>query len=221
MGRPTTHHHSRSGRSGWGTHYGGGGGHIGQESIHHHPDGTNIHGGNAGPCTHWEGNGMGGGAGGVDHPNEHEVGGRTYSDDKIAMLKGYCGILDTAQIPRIWYIFQTTKEITSHRHHLRTVMERWAKQTGHEIDKAPFFMETTVKDIVGMHFNPGEGVAHFSSAHQGISILTCQPRSAPDIELIKGEEEAVRAAVHTMSYSDFQKHQKQVPSPSPDTYFEL
>ena len=94
-------------------------------------------------------------------------------------------------------------------------MEKWAQKMGHEIDKAPFFMEATVKDIVGLHFNPGEGVAHFSSAQQGISILTCCPRSAADIKVIKGEEEAARATAHTMQYNDFRRRWKQPPCPPP------
>ena len=50
-------------------------------------------------------------------------------------------------------------------------MQKWSKQKGLDIDKAPFFTESSIKDIVGLNFNPGEAVPTFSSAQRGISIL--------------------------------------------------
>lgn len=43
-------------------------------------------------------------------------------------------------------------------------MQKWSKQIGLDIDKAPFFTENSIKDIVGLNFNPGEAVPTFSSA---------------------------------------------------------
>ena len=76
------------------------------------------------------------------------MGGRMYSKNNVAALKGYCGVVDPARIPPIWDTFQQTREISSHRHNLWVSMTKWAKQTGNEIDKAPFFTEQTIKDIV-------------------------------------------------------------------------
>jgi hypothetical protein len=87
-----------------------------------------------------------------------------YSENNVAALKGYCGVVDPAKIPAIWDSFQQTKEIASHQHNLRDSMTKWAKQTGKEINKAPFFMEQTIKDIVTLNFNTGEAVPTYASA---------------------------------------------------------
>lgn len=141
------------------------------------------------------------------------VGGRRYSEDNVAALRGFCGVIDVARIPNSWDKFQHSKELLSHRHHIRTSMEKWARQFGYEIDKAPFFTEQTIKDIVGLQFNPGEGVAHFSSAQRGISILTCRPKSAVEVEQIKGDEEAHRAKAHIIQYTEYRRRQRNPPSP--------
>ncbi len=90
-----------------------------------------------------------------------------YSENNVASLKGYCGVLDPSKIPNIWDSFQQTREIASHQHNLRVSMTRWAKEMGKEIDKAPFFTEQTIKDIVGLNFNPGEAVPTYGSAQRG------------------------------------------------------
>ena len=69
-------------------------------------------------------------------------------------------------------------------------MQRWSKQKGLDINKAPFFTENSIKDIVELNFNPGEAVPTFSSAQWGISILTCRPKLAQEIEQIKDFKEA-------------------------------
>ncbi len=81
-------------------------------------------------------------------------------------------------------------------------MAQWSKTTGKDIDKAPFFTEQTVKDIVGPNFNPGEAVSTFALAQRGISILTCWPKSAQEVESIKDFEEARRATTHTAQFNE-------------------
>ncbi len=108
---------------------------------------------------------------------------------------------DPARIPQIWDSFQQTREIVSHRHNLRVSMTKWAKQTGKEIDKAPFFTKQTIKDIVTLNFNPGEAVPTYASMQQGLSILTCCPKTAQEVELIKDNEEARRVTAHTAQFN--------------------
>jgi hypothetical protein len=79
-----------------------------------------------------------------------DVGGRLYSKNNVAALKGYCEVATSAGIPVIWNSFQQTKEIASHRHNLHVGMLQWSKSTGKDKDKAPFFTEQTVKDIFGL-----------------------------------------------------------------------
>ena len=88
--------------------------------------------------------------------------------------------------------------MASHRHNIRTQkMSKWSEDTGKDIDKAPFFTEQTMKDIVSLNFNPGEALPTFSSAQRGISILTCRPKLAHEVETIKYFEDARRATAHT------------------------
>ncbi len=72
------------------------------------------------------------------------MGGCMHSKNNATALKGYCGVVDSAKIPAIWDLFQQTRDIASHRHNLRVLMTKWAKQSGKEIDKAPFFTEQTI-----------------------------------------------------------------------------
>jgi hypothetical protein len=105
-------------------------------------------------------------------------------------FKGYCSVVNPTNIPTIWDAFQHTHEIASHRHNIRVFMFKWSKQTGKDINKAPFFTEQTIKDIVGLQFNPGEAMPTYSLAQWGISILTCHPKTAHEVETIKDFEEA-------------------------------
>jgi hypothetical protein len=144
-----------------------------------------------------------------------------YSENNIAALKGYCGVVDPAKIPAIWDSFQQTRDIASHRHNLRVSMTKWAKQSGKEIDKAPFFTEQTIKDIVSLNFNPGKAVPTYGSAQRGISILTCHPKMAHKVETIKENEQARHIMAHMAQFNEVQRRQTTPPSPPPNTYFEL
>ncbi len=144
-----------------------------------------------------------------------------YSENNVAALKGYCGVVDPARIPLIWDSFKQTRDIAAHRHNIGVSMKKWAKQTGKEIDKAPFFMEQTIKDIVNLNFNPGEAVPIYASAQQGVSILTCRSKTAHEVETIKDNKEARRVTAHTAQFNEVRRHQKTPPSPPLDTYFEL
>ena len=88
---------------------------------------------------------------------------------------------------------------------------------GKDINRAPFFTEQTVKDIVGLNFNPGEAVPIFASAQRGISILTCHPKSAHKVDMIKDFEEARWATTHTAQFNEVRCRQKAPPSPPPRT----
>ncbi len=74
---------------------------------------------------------------------------------------------------------------------------------------------------MGLNFNPGEAVPTFVSAQCGISILTCRPKLAQEVETIKDFEEARWATTHTAQFNEVQRRQKAPPSPPPDNYFEL
>ncbi len=149
------------------------------------------------------------------------MGGRLYSENNVAALKGYYGVVDPVNIPTIWDSFQQTREIALHRHNIRGTMTKWAKQTRKEINKAPFFTEQTIKDIMSLIFNLGKVVPTYASMQWGISILMCRPKTAHEVETIKDFKEARRAMVHTVQFNKVRWRQKTPPSPPPDTYLEL
>jgi len=153
--------------------------------------------------------------------DDHEVEGHLYSKNNIAALKGYCGVVSPADIPPIWDAIQQTKELASHRHNIRTCMQKWSKQKGLDIDKAPFFTESSIKDIVGLNFNPGEAVPMFSSAQLGISILICRPKTAQEVKKNKDYEDARHETTHIAQFNEVRRRQKTQPSPPPDTYHKL
>ncbi len=150
----------------------------------------------------------------------NRMGGRLYSENNVTTLKSYCGVVDPVNIPTIWDSFQQTQEIAAHHHNIRIAMMKWAKQTGKEINKAPFFTEQTIKDIVSLNFNPGKAVPIYASMQWGVSILTCRSKTTHEVETIKDFEEARQATAHTMQFNEVRRCQKTPPSPPPDTYFE-
>ena len=90
-----------------------------------------------------------------------------------------------------------------------------------DINKAPFFTNATIKDIINLNFNPGEAVPTYSSTQRGISILTCRPKSAHEVNLIKDFEEARRAMAHTAQFNEVRHRQKAQSSAPPDNYHDL
>jgi hypothetical protein len=110
------------------------------------------------------------GEGYIKDSGNNEMGGKMYSKNNVASLKWYCGVVNSANIPTIWDVFQHMCVIASHCHNIQVTMFKWDKQTGEDINKAPFFTEQTIKDIVGLHFNLGKAVPMYSSAQWGISI---------------------------------------------------
>ena len=153
--------------------------------------------------------------GGNGKEGADDVGGKLYSKNNVAALKGYCGVVNPGGIPTIWDSFQQIWETASHRHNLRVEMSKWSKETGKDIDKAPFFTEQMVKDIVSLNFNPWEAVPTFSSAQRGISILTCHPKLAHEVERIKDFEEARRTTAHTAQFNKVRRCQKNATKPTP------
>jgi hypothetical protein len=66
-----------------------------------------------------------------------EMRGRPYTKNNVALLKGYCGVVNPANIPTIWDVFQHTSKIALHQHNIRVAMFKWSKQTGKDTNKAP------------------------------------------------------------------------------------
>ena len=64
--------------------------------------------------------------GGNGKEGADDIGGKLYSENNIAALKGYCGVINPSGIPTIWDSFQ----LASHRHKLRVEMSKWSHRQG-------------------------------------------------------------------------------------------
>ena len=66
----------------------------------------------------------------------------------------------------------------------------WANTNGIEIDKAVFFVNMAIEEMIKTKFNPGGPVAMYESAESGISTLMVIPRTTQEIEEDIRREEA-------------------------------
>jgi hypothetical protein len=100
-------------------------------------------------------------------------GGKGYTKDDIAMLMGFAGVYSGHNLPDIWELFNSTKgkNIDAYRRHLYSRMKQYAYDRRLQIDTSVYLEQETIKAIVKLRFNPGEGVAHLSLASKGLSIL--------------------------------------------------
>lgn len=113
-----------------------------------------------------------------------------YTDYQVAVIKGYCGLRETAAIPVIWALFQTSKHTEDHRLNLEKKMREWSMLHGIEIDHGVFFSKETIEDIVKLRPNPGDGHPTLKTAEKGVSILACLPRTQNEMEALRLQEQA-------------------------------
>lgn len=153
------------------------------------------------------------------------IGGKHFSEEQVATLKGYCGVVDPSLIPGIWRTFQVTKDISNYRHEIRTELEHWEREHGGGgIDQAVFLSRELFQDILCLRFNPGEGVALIGSVHQGLTLLSCRPKSALEVEDLREHEEAMQITGHKKSYEEFRTKKKKgatATATPPENYFDL
>lgn len=141
---------------------------------------------------------------------DEQVGGTRFSEDHVATLKGYCGVVDERKIPNIWRTFQSTKHVGTWRATMEAAMDDWdSKHRGAGgIDQATCYSDELLKSIVKMEFNPGEGVALYSSRQKGVTILCCRPKTAAQVEDIREHEEAVAKTGNSMTYEEYKAKKK-------------
>jgi hypothetical protein len=51
----------------------------------------------------------------TQQPQQKDGTATMYTEYQVAVIKGYCGLRDTAAIPVIWALFQTLKHTEDHR----------------------------------------------------------------------------------------------------------
>jgi hypothetical protein len=80
---------------------------------------------------------------------------KPYSQYDIALIKGYCGITATKDIPIIWALFKTSKDREDHRLNMQKRMQVWSKNNGIPINHSVFLHSETIEDIIKLRLNPG------------------------------------------------------------------
>ncbi len=78
-----------------------------------------------------------------------------------------------------------------------------------------------MEDIVGLRFNPGQGVAQFKSAERGLSLLICRTRTPEEIERVRDKEAAEHLTPATRVLEEALKLQRGDPRAPASNYFEL
>ncbi len=89
------------------------------------------------------------------------------------------------------------------------------------IDNGIYLEQDTMKSILDLHFNPGEGVAHLQSAAKGLSILCCQAWASHETEEIKERELALNATKQTCMFDDYLKYVKGATRHPASNYWDL
>ena len=100
-------------------------------------------------------------------------------------------------------------------------MNRWAHDRHIAIDSSVYLEGTTIKAILELKFNPGEGVAHLSSADKGLSIMACRNRTSAETEQIRKREEALSATENTRQLDELLRLSKGVTRAPADNFWEL
>jgi hypothetical protein len=150
-------------------------------------------------------------------------GGKGYTKDDIAALIGFAGVYSGNNLPDIWELFNSTKgkNIDAYRRHLYSRMKQYAYDQRIQIDTSVYLEQETIKAIVELHFNPGEGVTHLSSASKGLSILACRARTTQETECVRKQEQALSATEKTRLLDDLLKLPKGTTRAPADNFWEL
>jgi hypothetical protein len=121
----------------------------------------------------------------------------------------FSGIEDPQDCQVIWTIFaEKKKNVDACRRYLMKGMTDYAYNHRILIDGGIYLEQDTMKAILELHFNPGEGIAYVQSAAKGLSLLCCRSRSNNETEEIKERELALNATEQTRQFEDYVKYVK-------------
>jgi hypothetical protein len=76
-------------------------------------------------------------------------------------------------------------------------MKQWSHEKHIPIETSMYLERTTIKALIELKFNPGEGVAHLSSGDKGLSIMCCQGCTSAEMERIWERKNALSAMENT------------------------
>ncbi len=150
-------------------------------------------------------------------------GGKGYTKDDIAALMGFAGVYSGNNSSDIWKLFNSTKgkNINTYRRHLYSRMKQYAYDRRIQIDTSVYLKQETIKAIVELCFNPGEGIAHLSLASKGLSILACRACTRQETKWVRKQEQALSATEKTCLLDDLLKLPKGTMRAPADNFWEL
>jgi hypothetical protein len=100
-------------------------------------------------------------------------------------------------------------------------MARWARDCHIPINSSIYLEGSTIKAIMELKFNLGEGVAHLSSADKDLTIMACRGRTSAEMERIREQEEALLATKNTRQLDELLRLSKGVTRAPADNFWEL
>ncbi len=103
------------------------------------------------------------------------------------MLMGFLHVHDGTKLQLIWTYPNASKNknIDVFRRQIWAHMKLWSKDRSISINTSIYLETETVKALVELKFNPGEGVAHLSSASKGLRIMSCHGCTSAQMEHIR------------------------------------
>jgi hypothetical protein len=146
-----------------------------------------------------------------------------YTKDDIAALMGFAGVYNGHNLPDIWELFNAIKgkNINAYHCHLFTQMKQWAYDCHIQINTSVYLKQETIKAIIELRFNSGEGVAHLALASKGLSILACRARTMQETERVHEQEQALSATEKTRQLEDLLCLSKGTTQAPADDFWEL
>ena len=153
--------------------------------------------------------------------SNYEEGGKFYDSYQLAILQGFAHTPTVAGVPPIWALFQHTKHVDTHMDNIKKAMMEWSRAKHVGIDRSILFLNTTMCEILSLHFNPSNTLAVYSAAERGMSILICRTRTGEDKETMRLREMAEEMSRGTRTLAEAEKLTSYGPRSSPDDYNEL
>jgi hypothetical protein len=160
-----------------------------------------------------------GSQGGVTEADSKQM----YGEEDIAALMGFSHIRKESDLQDIWMYFQSLQGENLDVCH-RQLMARmnWLSHDHRiPIDRSMYLKGTTIKAIMELKFNPGEGVVHLSSSDKGLSIMVCCARTSAEMERIRERKEALSATETTRQLDELLRLSKGVTRAPADNFWEL
>ena len=146
---------------------------------------------------------------------------KPYTQYEMAALYGFIGSTNREDIPDIWKLFKTSKEIEDHRLNIAREMRKWSKSMGIEIDRTMFLPKDVIDDLVKLRFNPVGVHVSLKSCDKGISNMLAVARTVHEVEAMRIFEENVAATTATRTLKELEKMANSEKKHPPTEYHSL